>query len=223
MKTLAFTSILYLCFLFLQLSNPYYQDMGDGFYFSSDIHGKPVNDIVYDWSNLSKPCDAIVFHDSLRNDSIVLIDSCHHVYDVVAMDVTDYDYNDEYIVAEQKPRQLFETYISKKGMDFLEAKKEGLWDEFDIFEYWIVSKKSCEVYGPLSYNQYEEYKTKLNISSDLKLHRERNGLFCFFEGFISVVLLLLSVVMFFCLLVLPIISTILLFRYVRKVIFNKKL
>ena len=215
MKTLA--SLLFVCFLFLQsCDDPYYQDMGDGFYFSSDIHGKPVNDIVYDCSNLSKPCGAIVFHDSLRNDSIVPIDSCHHVYEVVAMDVTDSDYNDEYIVAEQKPRQLFETYISKKGKDFLEAKKEGLWDEFDTLEYWIVSKKSCEVYGPLSYNQYEEYKFDLNVPDDLSLHREREGFPNFFESIASVFLLFLGVLINFCLLASPIVLIVLIIRYVIK-------
>lgn len=213
MRSLA---LFFIMFSFLRSCDPYDQDIGAGFRFSSDIHGKPVDDIFYDWSNISNPCSAIVFHDSLNNVNIVPVDSFHYVYSIVDMYVDDFEYNDEFIVVEQKPRLLFESYISKKGMDFKEAKKEGLWDEFDIYEYWIVLKNTCEVYGPLSYNQYELYKTELNVPNSLKLRRERNSISLFFEGVISIILLLLSVLAFLCLLAMPAVSVVLIFRYVRK-------
>lgn len=43
----------------------------------------------------------------------------------------------------------------------------------DIHCYWIIRKKTADIYGPLSFDQYLTKKEELGVSKDLKLKYER--------------------------------------------------
>ncbi len=73
--------------------------------------------------------------------------------------VVDYAYDSNYIVAKQLPKIPQEILYSKQ----YEYKDEK------AFYYWIVVKKTYDVYGPLDIHDYKELKRKLGISNELDI------------------------------------------------------
>lgn len=71
-----------------------------------------------------------------------------------------YNYNDDFIVAEQKPSNHNDVMhddgvIYSKGRDFI--------------YYWIIVKKSKAVLGPMEKGEYEKMKNKYGMSSTFLL------------------------------------------------------
>lgn len=74
--------------------------------------------------------------------------------------VVSFDYDNEFIIAKQKP---------KLPQDVLYSKKYS-YDEGDtVFYYWLIIKKEHKVFGPLSIEQFSEMKKEYNVSAELNL------------------------------------------------------
>ena len=150
--------------------SPYYTSIGDGFYYSSDKE-YGVDYLVYDYEFLPNHVDSIVFCDTLQVRNVVRIDSNHYGYGIVDMHVVEFEDDDNFILAEQKPKDKFEKMDWGDEYDSYRLFR----DEYHFLEYWIVDKRTTTVYGPLSIGQYHKYREQLGVPDDLKLYVEKSN------------------------------------------------
>ena len=152
--------------------NPYYTHIGDGYYVSSDKE-YGVDFLSYD-NREQLRADTVIFHDTLLTTRIVNLDTCNHWYVVVSMHVEEYEYNDEFILVKQKPKDKFSAQDTLDWNALPYESYERFRDHYDYHEYWIVKKQTNEVYGPLSLSLYYDYRKKINVSDDLLLFSEKS-------------------------------------------------
>ena len=74
--------------------------------------------------------------------------------------VLDYIYNDEYIIAKQKPKYPQEPLYKRKYE----------YGTNDSLFYWIILKTNDVVLGPLSWQEYLDMRLKYQIPIELCLH-----------------------------------------------------
>lgn len=195
--------------------NPYYDHIGDGYYVSSDKE-YGVTDIVYDCSDLPARIDSFIFYDTLQLATVVKTDSGHHVYGIVDEHVTGIEHDDNFILAEQKPKDKFNEWYP----DVYDPYK-FFRDQFDFHEYWIVDKRTNCVYGPLSIGQYYIYREKLGVPDNLKLFFEKGETAQFFEQILSYILVVGGGILFFAVLAAILILPILLIVWIVKLILRR--
>ncbi|ELM3645169.1 DUF3997 domain-containing protein [Flavobacterium psychrophilum] len=73
-----------------------------------------------------------------------------------------YNYNDDFIIAEQKPNKINDA-IYEKVYDYKDGRN-------NIY-YWIILVKQDSLLGPLSKSEFKQEKIKYNIPNDLVLKR----------------------------------------------------
>ncbi len=74
--------------------------------------------------------------------------------------VTKYDYNDDFIIAQQTPRE-FDDVIDEREFDY----KHGR----DTSYYWVISKADSALWGPLDEQEFLACRKRLGIPDDLVL------------------------------------------------------
>jgi hypothetical protein len=191
--------LLLFCILSFQGCNPYYKDLGDGFFYCSD-KDYGVDELVYDYSNLAERKDSIVLQDSLNTSDIICINNYHHVYSIVPVHVESFDYDEDFILAQQKSKDKF---LATDTCLFYEDSYKRFRDEYDFFEYWIIDKKQGNVYGPLSFNLYKKYRERLNVPDELQLSAERNQVINIMMNALSVEIYIILIAIFLGIIALP--------------------
>ena len=74
-----------------------------------------------------------------------------------------YQYDDNFIVAKQKPRRYKEfNYTYSEGYKY----SKGLDSEY----YWIIKKKEKKVFGPLEYSQFIRLCDEFYVPENLRLN-----------------------------------------------------
>ncbi|UTD13033.1 DUF3997 domain-containing protein [Treponema denticola] len=74
-----------------------------------------------------------------------------------------YQYDDNFIVAKQKPRRYKEfNYTYNEGYKY----SKGLDSEY----YWIIKKKEKKVFGPLEYSQFIRLCDEFYVPENLRLN-----------------------------------------------------
>lgn len=168
-------------FCFAADINPYYSSLGGGYYYSSDKE-YGVDEIVYEPENIERgPC-AISYHSSLTEFHVDTLDSSHRCGSVISCHVTEFSYDDNFILCERKPREKFDSlyheYLmvdSNNRFDAYRNDYEAFKDGYNEKEYWVVCKKTVEVFGPLSFEEYQAYRQELNVPESLGLSVEGGG------------------------------------------------
>lgn len=137
-------------------------DLENGYFYNGE--GTPVNYIFYGKKNQDKSWN---------------IDKR-----IVYPNVSDYDYNKQHIIVLQNPnhRAIINTIISgpfySEGERKLAEKKADSILKNDPYykklfsrktNYWIISKKDHQVYGPYSKPEYEAKRKELKVSKKLIL------------------------------------------------------
>ena len=85
-------------------------------------------------------------------------------YKEIPANVLSFDYNDEFIVAKQRPA------------DFNEPLYEGHYEYpigNDTIYFWLVACKLHLIFGPLSQKEFEAVRRKYNVPGSLDVNRER--------------------------------------------------
>ncbi len=83
-------------------------------------------------------------------------------YKGIPSDVIRIDFNDDYIIAEQKPNE-FDDAMQDEVYKYNEGRKN--------LYYWIIIKNTNIIIGPLNLRQFENEKMKNKIPSSLKLKK----------------------------------------------------
>ena len=153
--------------------NPYYTHIGNGYYLISDKE-YGVDYLEYNNQDLSRK-DTTIYYDSLRVAHIVKLDTCNHWDVVVSSYVAEFEDNDDFILVKQKPKDKYKALVDTLDWDTIPYEPyEGFRDHYEFYEYWIIKKKTNEIYGPLSLTLYNEYRKELNVPDDLLLLSEKS-------------------------------------------------
>ena len=92
---------------------------------------------------------------AVMNDNIDLTD--------IPPKILSYQYDDNFIVAKQKPRRYKEfNYTYNEGYKYF----KGLDSEY----YWIIKKKEKKVFGPLEYSQFIRLCDEFYVPENLRLN-----------------------------------------------------
>ena len=110
---------------------------------------------------------------------------------IVYPNVSNYDCDTDYIIIIQRPNRkaIINTIMSEKRMgpymnqnerEFAERKADSMLESeskyrelfFRDLNYYIISKKDHQVYGPLSREAYLNKRKELGVSEDLVLEEE---------------------------------------------------
>ncbi|MBO4568120.1 MAG: hypothetical protein J5686_04185 [Bacteroidales bacterium] len=108
---------------------------------------------------------------------------CDKTYagEIIGGHIDDYISDSTFLIVDQKPvDMIFGThyydgkYHSTREYDTTGNmwKRKTILDLSKIHQYWIVNKKTHDVYGPFSYEDYLDMKKKLDISQSLMLKWE---------------------------------------------------
>lgn len=193
--------------------SPFYTPIGDGFYYSSDKE-YGVDELVYDCKYLPNHVDSIVYCDTLQEKTVVHIDSYHKVFGIVDMHVTEFEHDDDFILAEQKPKDKFE---KKDWGDEYDSYKLFR-DEYHFLEYWIVDKRTTTVYGPLSIGQYHKYREQLGVPDDLKLYVEKTESEQWLSKILGYLMMVATFAVALIIMALPLLVVVLGLEYIIKII-----
>lgn len=77
----------------------------------------------------------------------------------VPCEVTGYEYDDDFIVASQRPTS--ECFLGKDTFEYKQGK--------DSTYYWLIIHKSNELLGPLTKEEYLKVRMKYNVPKRLEL------------------------------------------------------
>ena len=83
----------------------------------------------------------------------------------VAEDVLRFNFDSTFIIAEQKPREIF----FKTSLDETYNKQEELFRKFELRHYWVINKIENKMYGPMNYQEFRNKCIELNIQESLML------------------------------------------------------
>jgi hypothetical protein len=75
--------------------------------------------------------------------------------------VVSFDYNSDFIIAKQKPKMPGDPLYDKEYQY-----KRGV----DVYYYWLIIKKSNQIYGPLDLSEFIQLKFKYHIPEELQLN-----------------------------------------------------
>src|SRR5690625_2630427 len=113
-----------------------------------------------------------------HNHEIFLITPTENGYQKVEIpgQILFYGHNGDFIIANQKSRDSI--YDSNENLVYQEMESKIFNTKFSNF--WIVTLKDDNIYGPLNRNEYFKMRKALNIPDDLKLDNStqkfyRNG------------------------------------------------
>lgn len=158
--------------------NPYYQDIGNGYYYSSDKE-YGVDEIVFDLEDRGDKSVIMTFHGAqgdIRKDTL---DSYHKGLIVVPRHVTSFANDDAFILCERKPREKFDSlyhdYLvvdSNNSFDGYRNDYEAFRDGYDEKDFWIICQKTNDVYGPLTWDEYMACRSVLNVPDNLSPYED---------------------------------------------------
>ena len=75
--------------------------------------------------------------------------------------IISYDYDDDFIVAKQKPKEFNDAIYDKRDYVYPLGR--------DTVYYWLIIKESQQVIGALDYDSFQELKKKYNVPDKLLL------------------------------------------------------
>ena len=78
---------------------------------------------------------------------------------VIPCEILDYDYNEEFIIAVQKPTK--DCFIGTDSNVYRHGK--------DQIYFWIISNINDRILGPMNFKEFNEAKAKFHIGTDLIL------------------------------------------------------
>lgn len=144
--------------------------IGNGYYLSSDKdYGS--NMLVYEYADNANRNPSITRIDTLDNHVTEIIDTCtRNGCVVIGQHIVELENDDSFILVKQKPKDKFYAQDSLYR-DFHES-YILFRDSFNVFDYWIVDKRINNIYGPLSIEDYRNYRNRLQIPNNLKLKSE---------------------------------------------------
>jgi hypothetical protein len=94
------------------------------------------------------------------NDQQVIANHYHHEGDkFIPCTVIDYDYNNSFIIAAQKPQVNC----------FFDGLNYNIKYYPDPIEFWIISHKDSTIYGPLNLTDFLKKRNELGVPEKLKL------------------------------------------------------
>ena len=97
------------------------------------------------------------------NEELLAIMSDYLNLPDIPPEVLMYQYDDNFIVAKQKPRRYKEfNYTYNEGYKY----SKGLDSEY----YWIIKKKEKKVFGPLEYSQFIRLCDEFYVPENLRLN-----------------------------------------------------
>ena len=172
--------ILFICIV--NWYNPFYTDLGNGYFVSSD-KDYGTTDLVYEYAENDRQNRNICRYDSLGHKDTLIISPETRGKVIVGMHIEDIEDDSEHIVLQRKPKDVFDSlYISALESDSLAF--HGFNSDYDYsfkhffntFEYWIIDKQTNDVYGPLSLTQYNSKRKQLGVSETLRLDFEDDRL-----------------------------------------------
>ena len=98
-----------------------------------------------------------------RNEGSDIKDILSHKAQIgeIPATVVSFDYNSDFIIAKQKPKipgdPLYEKeYLYKRGIN--------------VYYYWLILKKSKQIYGPLDFSEFIKLKFKYRVPEELQLN-----------------------------------------------------
>jgi len=88
--------------------------------------------------------------------------------------------DETFILVEQKPLDSIfgeivrvNNGLSRPNMPKLNADADKMLDDSNIKKYWIINKKTDDIYGPYSWEYYQQKRRELLIPEDLKLASDK--------------------------------------------------
>ena len=159
-----------ICVLFLIISScgagwsDVLNDLGNGYYYLGE--GSPVNYIYRSMKPDSKSIDKIIIYPNVssydcdRNHIVVFQELSYEsmMYAItLEKDLDIFSNTEERELAEKKADSILKNDPHYKQLFLRKA------------NYWIISKKDHQVYGPYSKAEYEAQRKELGVSEDLVL------------------------------------------------------
>jgi len=134
MKTIKFylSAVLFLTLIILSCSSDYTKSLGNGYYYRHE--GDELNDIYNEKPNPNGR--------------------------EIPANVVAYDFDDDFIIAKQKPK-LPQDPLYDKDYKYDRGDKE--------FYYWIIIHKKKLILGPLDFDKYKLVRKENNVPEDLIL------------------------------------------------------
>ena len=137
-------------------------------------------------NSIGKPREGRFFYYHEKDSIVKRFICCDKTYagEIIAGHIDDYISDSTYLIVDQKPvDMIFGThyydgeYHSTREYDTTRnwGKKRIILDLSKIHQYWIVNKKTHDVYGPFKYEDYLGMKKQLGVPSTLMLKREKYG------------------------------------------------
>jgi len=101
------------------------------------------------------------FYEEGLHQTVIIKDGLDYHDKLIPCEILSYDYNNDYIIAAQKP--LLPCFIGKfAGTIQYPVSKDSVY-------YWIISVKQDLVTGPLTKKDFEAKRVELKVPDDLKL------------------------------------------------------
>jgi hypothetical protein len=105
----------------------------------------------------------------LLNDAmgdLIIVDS-NGIYCVIDGDIVNYNFNNDFIIINQKPRDSFRNYY-KDDFPTTYSEQKKLFSKFRLRQYWIIDKRNDSIYGPYNKNLFYTKRKELGVPDSIK-------------------------------------------------------